>query len=77
MRSELVSSAVMHVSNRYLLVSLASRATRALHRPNSRVQDTVNDAIQMLGHRGTPTNLVAWPAQPALAAERGGLLRTA
>jgi hypothetical protein len=45
MRSELVFNAMAHVSNRFLLTKLASKATRKLHRPNSRLQDTTNDAF--------------------------------
>ena len=45
MRSELVFRAMTHVSNRFLLVKLASTATRALHRPNSRIQETMNDVF--------------------------------
>jgi hypothetical protein len=42
MRSDLVFRALSHVSNRYQLCQLASKATRKLHRPNTRVQDTAN-----------------------------------
>jgi hypothetical protein len=45
MRSELVFNAMVHVSNRFLLTKLASKATRKLHRPNTRIQDTTNDAF--------------------------------
>jgi hypothetical protein len=45
MRSELIFGATAHVSNRYLLVMLASKAARKLHRPNSRMEDTANDAF--------------------------------
>jgi hypothetical protein len=45
MRSELVFSATTYVSNRYLLVMLASKAARKLHRPNTRIEDTANDAF--------------------------------
>jgi hypothetical protein len=45
MRSDLVFGAMTHVPNRYLLCQLASMATRKLHRPGSRVQDTANDAL--------------------------------
>jgi hypothetical protein len=45
MRSELVFNAMAYVSNRYLLVKLASKATRNLHRPNSRIQETTNEAL--------------------------------
>jgi hypothetical protein len=45
MRSQLIFGATAYVSNRYLLVMLASKATRKLHRPNSRIEDTTNDAF--------------------------------
>jgi hypothetical protein len=45
MRSELVFHALRGTSNRYLLVRLVSKATRLLHRPNTRIQDTTNDAL--------------------------------
>ncbi|MGA3100814.1 MAG: DNA-directed RNA polymerase subunit omega, partial [Terracidiphilus sp.] len=40
MRSDLVFKALSHVSNRYQLCTLASKATRKLHKPNTRLQDT-------------------------------------
>lgn len=45
MRSDLVFGALSHVSNRYQLCQLASKATRKLHKPNTRVQDTTNDVL--------------------------------
>jgi hypothetical protein len=45
MRSELIFGAMTHVANRYLLTKLAAKATRKLHRPNTRIQDTTNDAL--------------------------------
>ena len=45
MRSELIFGALTHVSNRYQLCQLASKATRKLHKPNSRLQDTTNDVL--------------------------------
>ena len=45
MRSELIFGATAYVSNRYLLVMLASKAARQLHRPNTRMEDTANDAF--------------------------------
>jgi hypothetical protein len=45
MRSELIFGATAYVSNRYLLVMLASKAARKLHRPNTRIEDTANDAF--------------------------------
>lgn len=45
MRSELIFGALTHVSNRYELCQLASKATRKLHKPNTRLQDTMNDVL--------------------------------
>jgi hypothetical protein len=56
-RSELVFGAMTQVPNRLLLVKLASRATRILHRPNSRIQETMNDVFERFGH-ANPTACV-------------------
>jgi hypothetical protein len=48
MRSELIFMAVTRESNRYMLARLAAKATRILHWPNTRIQDTMNDALQQL-----------------------------
>ena len=48
MRSELIFMAVTRESNRYRLARLAAKATRRLHWPNTRIQDTMNDALQQL-----------------------------
>ena len=45
MRSDLVFGAMAHVPNRFLLTKLAAKATRKLHRPGSRIQDTANDVL--------------------------------
>lgn len=45
MRSELIFGALTHVTNRYQLCQLASKATRKLHKPNTRLQDTMNDVL--------------------------------
>ncbi len=45
MRSDLVFGALSHVSNRYQLCQLASKATRMLHKPNTRLQDTTNEVL--------------------------------
>jgi hypothetical protein len=45
MRSELIFGALTHVHNRYQLCQLASKATRKLHKPNTRLQDTMNDVL--------------------------------
>jgi hypothetical protein len=45
MRSDLIFGALTHVANRYQLCQLASKATRKLHKPNTRVQDTTNEVM--------------------------------
>lgn len=45
MRSDLIYGALAHVENRYQLCQLASKATRKLHKPNTRLQDTTNDVL--------------------------------
>lgn len=53
MRSELVFGAAKHISNRFLLTKLAAKATRKLHRPNTRIVDTTNDVFVRFS-RGNP-----------------------
>ena len=48
MRSELVFEAVHTLRNRYTLCQLASKATRRFHKPNTRIQDTTNDALNLI-----------------------------
>jgi len=50
MRSELVFGAMTHVSNRFLLTKLAAKAIRKLHRPNTRIQETMNDVLVRFCH---------------------------
>jgi hypothetical protein len=45
MRSDLVFGAMTYVSNRFLLARVAAKATRKLHRPNTRIQDTANEVF--------------------------------
>jgi hypothetical protein len=45
MRSDLIFGALTHVTNRYKLCQLASKATRKLHKPNTRLQDTTNEVL--------------------------------
>jgi hypothetical protein len=49
MRTDLTFSALAGESNRYELTKSVAKATRMLHRPNTRVQDTMNDAFKWLG----------------------------
>lgn len=51
MRSELVTGALQHVPNRFLLTRVAAKAIRAFHRPNSRIADTTNDVLRRFSTR--------------------------
>jgi len=66
MRSELIFGALTHVSNRYQLCQLASKATRKLHKPNSRLQDTTNEVLSRFrtSNPGTPASVKEPVAQP-------------
>ena len=56
MRSDLVFGALSTVSNRYQLCQLASKATRKLHKPNTRLQDTTNEVLVRI-HSTNPGDL--------------------
>jgi hypothetical protein len=45
MRSHLVFGALEQISNRYRLCKLATKATRKIHRPHTRLQDTINEVF--------------------------------
>jgi len=60
MRSDLVFGALSHVSNRYQLCQLASKATRKLHKPNTRLQDTTNEVLGRF-HTSNPAASIASP----------------
>jgi hypothetical protein len=66
MRSDLVFGALSSVSNRYQLCQLASKATRKLHKPNTRLQDTTNEVLVRFHNTnpGSPAPVVAAAAQP-------------
>jgi hypothetical protein len=66
MRSDLVFAALSQVSNRYQLCQLASKATRKLHKPNTRLQDTTNEVLGRFQstHPGTVGKVEAPAAQP-------------
>ena len=53
MRSDLIYGALTHISNRYQLCQLASKATRKLHKPNTRLQDTTNEVLVRF-HQASP-----------------------
>jgi hypothetical protein len=62
MRSDLIFGALAHVKNRYQLCQLASKATRKLHKPNTRLQDTTNDVLVRF-HEASPVAKTAVPSE--------------
>ena len=48
MRSDLVFEALHTLRNRYMLCQLASKATRRFHRPNTRIQETMNQVLDRI-----------------------------
>ncbi|HXE06356.1 MAG TPA: hypothetical protein VN612_00580 [Acidobacteriaceae bacterium] len=61
MRSDLIFGALTHVTNRYELCQLASKATRKLHKPNTRLQDTTNEVLDRF-RETVPMSIAAQPA---------------
>lgn len=57
MRSNLIYGAVAPIQNRYLLCQLVSKATRKFHRPNTRIQETMNDVLNRFSHSTEPGRL--------------------
>jgi hypothetical protein len=48
MRSNKVFEALHTMPNRYMLCQLASKATRKFHRPNTRIQETMNEVLDRI-----------------------------
>jgi hypothetical protein len=71
MRSDLIFGALTHVKNRYELCQLASKATRKLHKPNTRLQDTTNEVLDRfkdsapMGQNETPVQKITLQARRA------------
>jgi hypothetical protein len=68
MRSDLIFGALTHVTNRYELCQLASKATRKLHKPNTRLQDTTNEVLDRF-REIVPMNVASEPATRGTALE--------
>ena len=54
MRSEKIFPAVKTVKNRYTLCQLAAKATRRFHKPNTRIQDTMNEILDKVAAAPEP-----------------------
>ena len=69
MRSDLIFGALAHVKNRYQLCQLASKATRKLHKPNTRLQDTTNEVLVRF-HDDDPAAPTSFKTSPAVQERR-------
>ncbi len=71
MRSDLIHEALRTVQNRYTLCQLASKATRKFHKPNTRIQETMNEVLGKFGEAaGDPSRVVGTPQVPVAEAQR-------
>lgn len=50
MRSEKVFEAASRIPNRYSLCQTTARATRRMHVPSTRPQDTMNEVLSAIGN---------------------------
>jgi hypothetical protein len=64
MRSDLIFGALAHVRNRYQLCQLASKATRKLHKPTTRLQDTTNEVLIRFRTANPASERLALEAEP-------------
>jgi len=62
MRSDLIYDSLKPVTNRYMLCQLVSKATRKFHKPNTRIQDTMNDVLVRVGKADEPDAVISVPA---------------
>lgn len=70
MRSDLIYDALDTVTNRYLLCQLVSKATRKFHKPNARIQETMNDVLVRVGDAGQAEEVLALPIEKVAEPER-------
>ena len=70
MRSDLIYDALDTVNNRYLLCQLVSKATRQFHKPNTRVQETMNDVLVRVGGAEQAEEVISVPAGAVAEPER-------
>ncbi len=70
MRSDLIHEALRTVSNRYTLCQLASKATRKFHKPNTRIQETMNEVLEKFGEASGDTSRVVASQQGVAERQR-------
>ncbi|HEY6969645.1 MAG TPA: DNA-directed RNA polymerase subunit omega [Candidatus Angelobacter sp.] len=70
MRSDLIYESLKPVTNRYMLCQLVSKATRKFHKPNTRIQDTMNDVLVRVGKAEEPDAVISVPAEAVAEPQR-------
>jgi hypothetical protein len=70
MRSDLIFGALAHVRNRYQLCQLASKATRKLHKPTTRLQDTTNEVLVRFRSTNPASDLSVTPEAETVSQRR-------
>jgi hypothetical protein len=70
MRSDLIYDALDTVTNRYLLCQLVSKATRQFHKPNTRVQETMNDVLARVGGAVQAEEVITVPTRTVAEPQR-------
>ena len=70
MRSDLIYDALDTVNNRYLLCQLVSKATRKFHKPNTRIQETMNDVLVRVGSAEQAGEVITQPANAVAEPQR-------
>ena len=63
MRAELIRVALVQESNRFLLTQVIAKATRKMHRPHTRIADTMNEVIALVSVNNSKGQVVS--RQPA------------
>ena len=70
MRSDLIYESLKPVTNRYMLCQLVSKATRKFHKPNTRIQDTMNDVLVRVGKAEEPESVISVAAETVAEPQR-------
>jgi hypothetical protein len=70
MRSDLIYHALDTVRNRYLLCQLISKATRKFHKPNTRVQETMNEVLVRVGKADEAESVIEITAERVAEQQR-------
>lgn len=70
MRSDIVFGALAQVTNRYTLCQLASKATRKLHKPTTRIEDTTNEVFVRFHHESPAASTAVTPEASQIQEQR-------